>query len=96
MSASPRPIMISEKLLVTIPVALIVSLVLAAVAATRGWSLLAQRIETATVRATSAQQTTVAQEVRLREVENAQLRMANDIGWIRRTMEEDRRPGAGR
>lgn len=88
---SERPVNIHERKPITMPLALIAMLVTFTAAVTLAYAALGQRIDSATEKANLAALTTEALEKRTRAVENIQERMANDIGWMRQAMEEDRR-----
>lgn len=93
MTAKPRDdgINVHERKPVTMPLAVLLALLASVVTGTLAYAAIGKRIDAAADKAEKAQAATDALEKRARAIENAQERMANDIGWIRRAMEEDRR-----
>jgi hypothetical protein len=82
---------IHEQKRIRMPLALLATIVALTAAATFAYAAIGKRIDAAAEKATAAQTATENLEKRARVIENAQERMANDIGWIRRAMEEDQR-----
>ena len=93
MTAKPRDdgINVHERKPITMPLAVLAAMLASVVTGTLAYAALGQKITAATEKAAEARSATDELEKRTRAVENAQLQMARDIGWIRSTMEEDRR-----
>ncbi len=90
---SEPPIPLTPQRKVSIPLLTLISLIGLTITATIGWTALQADVRAATLIANSASQTASQHEERLRALEKSQTQIAEALDWIKRRMEEDRRPG---
>ncbi len=88
-----EPLRLSPEKRVTLPLVMILGALGLAISATIGWTALQADVKAASVSATAASAMAAQHEDRIRALEKSQTQIAEALDWIKRRMEEDRRPG---
>lgn len=96
MTAKPseRPVEIHERKPITLPLALLFSLLGATVAATLGYAAISSKLDSSVANLADTRALVEKNESRIRALEQERVDFAtlkNDVAWIKRAMEEDRR-----